>query len=148
MPFKINIGEKGKTWKLELEAPNIHGKSVGDKISGSDLNQELHGYELEIMGGSDLSGFPMSKNVEGIGLKSVLLSKGWGMHKRPRRGGKKKVSTPRGLRKRKTVRGKTISEAVVQINMKVTKSGHKPLAEIFADQNQPKEQKAPEVPAQ
>ena len=139
MPFKINIGEKNKTWKLETEAPALNGKSVGEILTGSEISSDLAGYELEITGGSDLSGFPMYKKVEGIGLKKVLLSKGWGMHKRPRKEGKKKVSTPRGMRKRKTVRGKIISEAVSQINMKVIKAGSKKLEEIFPDQNKPKE---------
>ena len=55
------------------------------------------------------------------------------MHKRPRREGKKKISNPYpgGLRKRKTVRGKVISESISQINVKIIKAGQKPLEEIF-----------------
>ncbi len=141
MPFKINIGEKGKTWKIEAEAPSLSGKSLHDSVKGSEISQELEGYEFEILGGSDKSGFPMYEKVEGIGLKKVLLTLGWGLHKRPRREGKKKRYTPAGLRMRKTVRGKTISDAITQINLKVTKNGKKSLAEIFPDQN-----KAPEAP--
>jgi len=40
-----------------------------------------------------------------------------------------------GVRLRKTVRGKVISEKVVQINMKVLKHGKKKLEEVFPDQN-------------
>ena len=138
MPFKLNIGEKGKTWKLESDSQNLNGKSLGDKIQGSEISADLAGYELQIMGGSDVSGFPMYEKVEGIGLKKGLLSLGWGMHKRPRKEGKRKVQTPHGLRKRKTVRGKTISESVKQINLKVIKAGHKHLKDIFPEQNQPK----------
>jgi small subunit ribosomal protein S6e len=138
MPFKINIGEKNKTWKLEIEAPALNGKSLGETVKGSEISPDLAGYELQIMGGSDLSGFPMYEKVEGVGLKGVLLSRGWGMHKRPKKEGKKKVSTPKGLRKRKTLRGKVISDAVSQINLKVTKVGNKKLEEIFPDQNKPK----------
>lgn len=151
MPFKINIGEKGKTWKLETEAQALNGKSLGEKIQGSEISPDLAGYELEISGGSDSSGFPMYSKVEGIGLKGVILSKGWGMHKRPRREGKRKRSTPKGMRKRKTVRGKTISDAVVQINLKVTKAGNKSLKDIFPDQNkapEPKVEKIEAAPAQ
>lgn len=143
MPFKLNIAEKEKTWKIETEAPALVGKSVGEKVSGSEISPELAGYELEIMGGSDKSGFPMSEKVEGIGLKKVLLTKGWGMWKRPRREKKKHVYTPHGLRKRKTLRGKMISDAVMQINLKVTKHGSKKLAEVFPDQNKAPEAKAP-----
>lgn len=150
MPFKINIGEKGKTWKVEAEAQALIGKSLHDKVQGSEISPDLAGYELEIMGGSDLSGFPMYEKAEGIGLKKVILKKGWGMHKRPKREGKRKRSTPEGMRKRKTVRGKTISEAVTQINLKVIKAGTKPLVQVFPDQNkapEPKVEKAEETPA-
>jgi hypothetical protein len=78
----------------------------------------------------------------------MLLGYGKGMHRRPRREGKKKVSnfTPKGLRMRKTVRGKVISPAIVQINLKIVKEGNKKLSEIFPDQNQPKEKaKAPKA---
>src|SRR3989344_8713958 len=122
MTLKLNISEKGKAWRLELEPQILECKSIGDKIQGKLIKPELENYELEITGGTDFSGFPMSSNADGIGLKKVLLKKGWGMHKRPK-GIKKKRSTPRGLRLRKTVRGKVISEKSVQINMKVLKEG-------------------------
>src|SRR3989344_2975591 len=115
MPFKINIGDKGKT--------------LGGKSECKELKHELEGYEFEITGGSDISGFPLYKDAEGIGLKKVLLKKGWGMH-----------DNREGVRLRKTVRSKTISNKVVQINLKAIKHGKKHLAEIFSDQN-----KAPET---
>jgi small subunit ribosomal protein S6e len=141
MVFKINISEKdGKTYHLESEAEEISGKSLHDKINGNILNPELSGYEFEITGASDSAGFTALESVEGTNLKKVLLSYGKAMHKRPRREGKKKVSNfkPKGLRMRKTVRGKVISPAIVQINLKILKEGHKKLSEIFPEQNQPK----------
>lgn len=141
MTFKINISEKsGKTYKLETEGAGLIGKQLHDKIQGNELNPDLAGYELEITGASDKAGFTAMKDVEGVGLKKVLLSYGKGMKKRPRREGKKKLSTnkPKGLRLRKSVRGKTISLEIVQINLKVVKEGSKKLSEIFPDQNQPK----------
>ncbi|MBA7703749.1 hypothetical protein ES703_112542 [subsurface metagenome] len=65
------------------------------------------------------------------------------MKKRPRKEGKKKVSNPKpkGLRLRKTVRGRVISPEIVQINLKILKEGGKKLSEIFPDQNKPKEEK-------
>jgi len=131
MVFKINIGHKGKSWKLETEADFLIGKTIGEKINGKELKAELEGYELEITGGSDIAGFPLSKDVEGLGLKRVLLKKGWGM----------RIAKPKGLRLRKTVRGKQISNSVSQINLKVVKEGSKKLEEIFPDQNKPKEVK-------
>jgi len=122
MPFKINIGDKGKSWRFELESGYLNGKSLGDKIEGRELRNELEGYEFEITGGSDISGFP------GIGLKKVLLKKGWGMR-----------DSREGVRLRKTVRSKTISNKVVQVNLKALKHGKKHLTEIFPDQNKPKD---------
>lgn len=150
MPLKINIADKGKTWKIELEGEALFGKSIGEKIEGKQLKQELEGYEFEITGGSDMAGFPMYKNLESIGLKRVLFSKGWGMHKRPRKNKKVEVPTARGIRLKKTVRGKIISDKVVQLNIKTIKHGKKHLAEIFPDQNKKEEAKAEkaEAPAQ
>jgi len=122
MVFKINIAEKnGKTFHLEAEGQALLEKSLHDKIEGTDVSNELGGYEFEITGTSDSSGFTSMENVEGTELKKLLLTYGKGMHKRSRREGKKKVSNfkPKGLRMRKTVRGKVISPAIVQINLKI-----------------------------
>ena len=142
MVFKINIGTKtGKTYKFETEAKSVEGKELHQKILGKELglNQELKNledYEFEITGASDRSGFTALESVPGTGLKGVLLSYEKGMKKRSRREGKKKRSsyTPKGLRLRKTVRGKVISSEIVQINLKIIKEGKKPLNEIFVSQ--------------
>ena len=134
MVFKINISEKsGKTYKLETESEEIVGKELHDKINGKILLPDLEGYELEITGASDKAGFTAMKEVEGIGLKKLLLTYGKAMHTRPRKEGKKKPSNPKpkGLRMRKTVRGKVISPEIVQINLKVLKEGAKKLEEVF-----------------
>jgi len=144
MAFKINLNEKsGKTYKLEVSAPGLIDRELGDKIDGKEIKNELEGYEFEITGASDKAGFPLFKEVQGQGLKKVLLGYGKGMHKKPKREGKKpaKDTKPKGLRLRKTVRGKVISEAVVQINLKIVKEGKKPLSEIFAPEK-PAEQTA------
>lgn len=127
MPFKLVIGDKGKAWKIDLDNENLVGKSLGDKISGKEIKAELEGYEFEITGGSDMAGFPLSKEVPGLALKSLLLKKGWGM----------RDNYP-GIKRRKTVRGKVISQSASQINLKVIKAGSKTLSEIFPEQNQPK----------
>ena len=151
MVFKINIAEKnGKTYHLEAESEELMGKELNNKIEGKDINPDLNGYEFEITGASDSSGFTAMKEVEGVGLKKLLLTYGKAMHKRPRREGKKPVSNfkPKGLRMRKTVRGRVISPSIVQINLKVLKEGNKKLSEIFSDQNKSKEEKPIEAPAQ
>ncbi len=139
MPFKINISEKsGKTFKIEAEAEELIGKELHDKVNGKDISPDMEGYEFEITGASDKAGFTAMESVEGVGLKRVLLGYGKGMHKRPK-GDKKVNKKPKGLRLRKTVRGRVISPAISQINLKVLKEGKKKLAEIFPDQNKPKE---------
>jgi len=145
--FKINISEKnGKTYHLELESEELIGKELHNKVNGKDLSSNLEGYEFEITGASDSAGFTALEEVEGTALKKVLLGYGKAMHKRPRREGKKPVSNfkPKGLRMRKTVRGKIISPEIVQINLKILKEGNKKLAEIFPEQNQHKKEKSAE----
>ncbi|MCC6055607.1 MAG: 30S ribosomal protein S6e, partial [Desulfurococcaceae archaeon] len=65
----------------------------------------LSNVQLEIRGGSDLAGFPMRIDIAGPVKKYVLLSQGPGF--KPREDGEKR---------RKLVRGNTISEDIVQIN--------------------------------
>ena len=142
MPFKLNISDKGKAWRMQLENETIVGKRLGEIIPGKDISADLEGYELEITGATDLSGFPYKKDLQGPEVKRLILTRGWGMHKKPRRGGKKKTSTPKGLRLRKSVRGNQLSEKTALVNLKVTKSGKKRLSEIFPEQNQTKEIKA------
>lgn len=143
MVFKINIADKtGKTYHLESESEEISGKSLREKIPGKILSPDLEGYEFEISGASDKAGFTAMEHVEGIGLKKVLLTYGKGMKKKPKREGKKPISNPKpkGLRLRKTVRGKIISPEISQINLKIIKQGNKKLEEIFQEQNKPKEE--------
>lgn len=144
MVFKINIGTKeGETYHLESESEGLIEKELHNKIQGKDISPDLEGYEFEITGASDKSGFTAMKEVEGIGLKKVLLTYGKGMKKRPKKEGKKKRSKnkPKGLRLRKTVRGKVISDTISQINLKILKQGKNKLEEIFPDQNKGKEPK-------
>ena len=148
MPFKINIAEKkGKTYHLESGSEELLGKELKSKIDGKDILPDLEGYEFEITGASDKSGFTAMANAEGIGLTKLLLSYGKAMKKRPRKEGKRRLSKnkPKGLRLRKTVRGKIISPAISQINLKILKEGSKKLSEIFPEQNK-KEEVALETP--
>lgn len=82
MPFKFNIGTReGKTYKLESEAESLIGKKLGEKIDGKDVSPELNGYEFEIKGSSDNAGFMAKENIEGFGLKKLLVTYGKGMKK-------------------------------------------------------------------
>lgn len=143
--MKINIGtSEGKTYKLDLERNSLEGKELFQTVKGEDVSGDLEGYEFTITGASDNSGFPALETVEGVGLKKELLNYGKGMKKRPKYEGKKKRSdyTPKGLRLRKTVRGKVISEKISQVNLKVSREGKKPLKEIFEKPAEGQEQEA------
>jgi len=109
--FKIVISdpETGKSKSVESEgtrAVPLIGRKLGDAVDGSVVG--MAGYKLRITGGSDKDGFPMRPNVHGGVRTSVILTEGVGFH--PSRGGE---------RRRKTLRGKTITEDIIQINMKV-----------------------------
>lgn len=139
MAFKVNVSHKGRAFKVEKENEGLVGVSIGDKISGSEISEELEGYELEITGTSDKAGFAGMPDVSGPNLRKVLLTYGKGMHKKPK--GLKKVNKkPKGLRLRKTIRGKEISSNTVQINTKVVKEGKKKFEALFAKPEEKKEE--------
>ena len=106
--FKIVISEPKtkKAWQVDKEAPSLVGLKIGDSFDGSVLG--LEGFKLQITGGSDKDGFPMRPDLIGPGRKKALLSSGTGFR-----------STKKGLRRRKYIRGNTISQDIMQINLKV-----------------------------
>ena len=113
--FKLVISDpkKGKSYQKEVkekEASSLVGLKIGSKVSGDKI--ELAGYEFEISGGSDNCGFPMRKDLEGTARKKILIVGGVGLH-----------SKRKGMKKRKTVAGNTISNSTSQINMKILKYG-------------------------
>lgn len=140
MAFKINISHKGKTHKVETENEGLIGMTIGQKITGEEFSPDLAGYELEITGTSDKAGFPGFIEYIGPSLKKVLLDYGKGMHRKPK-GLRKKLGkrTPKGLRLRKTVRGKEISADTVQINTKVIKEGAKKFDSLIVKTEEKKE---------
>jgi len=136
MPFKINISNKGKTYKLETESEVVVGKKIGETIKGEDIASDLDGYELKITGTSDISGIPGFKGLEGTEYHRRLLTKGSGMHNRKK-----------GIRLRKTNRGEEISAKTSQINTIVEKQG-KTKFEDLIKKEQPAEEKPEEKPAE
>ena len=116
----VNDTKNGKSYQIPVSghhANSLIGKKIGDEVDGIFIS--LPGYKMEITGGTDKDGFPMRKDLPGMGRKKLLLSKSVGF--RPKE---------KGLRKKKSVRGNTINQDVVQINMKVTKYSAKPIDQI------------------
>ena len=115
--FKIIISdpETGKSQFVEVEetqAVPLIGRKLGEVMDGTAV--KLSGYKLMITGGSDKDGFPMRPNIHGGVRVGAILSEGVGFH-----------SSQRGERKRKTLRGNVITEAIVQINMKIVEKPKK-----------------------
>ncbi|MEM3737557.1 MAG: 30S ribosomal protein S6e [Candidatus Bathyarchaeia archaeon] len=117
--FKLIISDKsGKTQTVELEGPRaipLLGRRIGEVIDGSIAN--LGGKKLLITGGTDKDGFPMRKDIQGGVKTKILLSSGAGFH----------PSEP-GLRRRKTIRGNTITEDITTINLKLVEEEAQPQA--------------------
>lgn len=117
MAFRIVISEpkSKKAWQVEKDVPSLIGKKIGEKFDGSLIG--LSGFTLQITGGSDKEGFPMRPDLGGISRKKALLTKGIGFR------GVKKIRKVKhkvkGMRKRKYIRGNTISDAIIQVNCKV-----------------------------
>jgi len=104
--FKLTISDKkGKSISKELkdrEANALIGLHIGNELDGSVVG--LAG-KIKITGGSDKSGMPMRSDIYGSARKPVLLSKGVGLQ-----------NVEKGQRRRRLVRGNTISEEIYQIN--------------------------------
>jgi len=119
--FVVNDPETRRSYQVEIEqskALGIIGKKIGDEIDLDFLG--LVGYKGKITGGTDKDGFPMHPAISGPGRKRILLSKPPCFHPKLK-----------GQRKRKTVRGNTISEDIVQINCKIIQKGAKPIEELI-----------------
>ena len=106
--FKITISDtKGKSITRELkdnDANPLLGLLIGQETDASLVGLEG---KIKITGGSDKSGVPMRPDLSGGSRKRVLIAQGVGLQ-----------GTEKGLRKRKLLRGNTISEEIYQINKK------------------------------
>jgi small subunit ribosomal protein S6e len=121
LAFKLIISQNENSHQIEVEATaskTLIGLKIGNEFDASPLG--LSGYKLRITGGSDKNGFPMKKDVEGPRRIKSLLSSGVGF--KPRR---------KGQRRRKTVRGNTISDDIVQINTIVVEKGKKTIEDLL-----------------
>lgn len=123
MQATIGTGD-GETFQVEVDDPSrLAGKEIGETFDGGIIG--LEGYKLEITGGSDEDGFPMRESVEGPARRKILLEEGQGI-----RAGED------GQRKRKSVRGKTVSGDIQQLNTRVVEEGDKPVDELLEDNEQ------------
>jgi len=138
MKIVVSNPEDGKSYQKELEntqAKVLFGKKVKETVKGDAIG--LTGYELIITGGSDKQGFPMRADLHGTARKKLLLTGGTGYKPKEK-----------GIRKRKSVRGNTVSEDIAQLNLKVSKKGKDNLDKAFGKAEAPAEEKKEEKPAE
>jgi len=117
----VNDTKNGKSHQVEVSghhANSLIGKKIGDEVDGIFIS--LPGYKLQITGGTDKDGFPMRSDLPGIVRRRILLSEGRGFH--PIEG---------GMRKKKSIRGNTINQEIVQINMKVIKHSSRSIDQLI-----------------
>ena len=120
--FKVVLSDPktGLSVQKEVKEPAAKaflGLKIGDTVKGEVI--DLQGYEFEITGGSDFCGFPMRKDVVGVGRKKILAYAGTGIRKQEK-----------GMLQRKTVCGNTVHAKIAQINLKAIKVGS---ADIFGE---------------
>lgn len=130
--IKLNVGDpkSKKTFQLELDeqtSHRLHGVAIGKTFKGELVDKP--GYEFLVTGGSDSAGFPMRNDVEGVGRKKILVTTGIGNR-----------AIRKGMRLRRTVAGNTIGVNTVQLNVKVSKYGPKPLREEAEKSEEKKEE--------
>ncbi|RLF41864.1 MAG: 30S ribosomal protein S6e [Thermoplasmata archaeon] len=121
--FKVVVNDvkTGKSHSIQVSghhANSLIGKKVGDEVDGIFVS--LPGYKLEITGGTDKDGFPIRSDLPGMRRRRLLLTKSQGFKPKEK-----------GLRKKKSVHGNTISQNIVQINMRITKYSSKPIEELL-----------------
>ena len=133
---------KGRSFSVEITGSNFNhflGKKIGDSVEGMFVGEgeiSLNGYKLQITGGSDKTGRPMRSELEGGNVKSILITAGTGY--KGKRYVKKNSKIYRykydGLRRRRNLRGNTISTDTRQLNLKVLEYGKKSLGSILGDE--------------
>ncbi len=129
--FKVVVSDGERSYSIKVEghhANSLIGKKIGDEVDGIFVS--LPGYKLQITGGSDADGFIMRRDVPGISRRKILITKGVGFNPKDK-----------GVRRRKTVCGNTISLNISQINMKVIKKGAKPIEELLKAAEKTEEKK-------
>jgi small subunit ribosomal protein S6e len=130
----VNDTKKGNSHQVQVSghhANSLIGKKIGDEVDGIFIS--LPGYKLQITGGTDKDGFTMKKDFPGVGRRRLLLSRSQGFK-----------SGERGVRRKKSVKGNTINQDIVQINMKVVKYSSKPISQLIKSEEKKDEEEKKE----
>ncbi|AAL63524.1 30S ribosomal protein S6e [Pyrobaculum aerophilum] len=145
--FKLVLSDpmSGKARQFEIKDPlaqRFIGLKIGDELDGvilKDLIELPKGAKIRITGGSGIEGAPMHPGVPGP-VKKYILADGPPGYWPPKK----------GMKKKKLVRGNTISDSIVQINAVIVypKDYTGPPAIPLGAKELEKEKKAEEAPAQ
>lgn len=124
--FEVVISEPndGMSYQRKVDgqhANRLIGKKIGEEVDGIFVG--LPGYKLEVTGGSDIDGFPMKQSIPGTGRKKVIGTEGVGFQ-----------SQSGGVKKKKSMRGNTVSDQINQVNLKVVESGPKAIPELMEEE--------------
>ena len=129
MEFKVIISDGGNTYQKEIkgdEADRLVGLRIGEVFDGGLIGESG---QLQITGGTDKDGFPMRRGIPGSRRMKILVRAGPGF-----------IPKTAGERRKKRVRGDTISEDIVQINTKVIKKKEKKKEEEKEKEMKPEEE--------
>ncbi len=110
--FKVVVSNpKNGTSKLLAltgdQSAALLGLKIGETVDGERIGAA--GTKLKITGGSDKSGFPMRPDLQGGVKRKLLVSTGPGFK-----------PTAKGERVKKMMRGNTITDDIVQVNLRIT----------------------------
>lgn len=125
----VNDTKKGRSHQVQVSghhANSLIGKKIGDEVDGIFIS--LPGYKLQITGGTDKDGFSMRSDLPGMGRRRLLVSKSTGFN-----------AKENGLRRKKSIRGNTVGQDLVQINMKVTKHGSRAIDQLIKSEGKTEE---------
>jgi small subunit ribosomal protein S6e len=106
--FKVVVSDPKtrKSQAFEVKDPQaaaLLGLKIGEEVEGSIVGVQGR---IRITGGSDKAGFPMRSDLSGGVKKYVLMTRGVGF----------KSGAEEGKKKRKLVRGNTITDEIYQLN--------------------------------
>jgi len=134
--FRVVVSDSKSTQAYQVvvsgaAANKLIGKNIGDTVSGDVAG--LAGYTLKITGGTDKDGFPMRPDLPGPGRRKILVAGGVGYKPKAK-----------GVKKRKSMRGREISSDIAQVNTVIVEYGQKPLSEVFPKKEEKGEEAKPE----
>ncbi len=132
MPILIVSDPNGTSQRVEIEDAQLRplvGTRIGMTIDGTFAG--MQGYKLKLTGGTDKDGIPMRPDVHGSAKARIVLSGGVGYKPKDK-----------GMKKRKIVRGNTISQETTFLNFVIAEAPKKKAAP------EPEPEVEPEAPAE